>query len=60
MHRINTRDAAPVTSPPYRVSSAKKEIIRRDRVSYLGHVVSTRGIKPDSQKVEAVPAETSE
>ncbi|CAH0728148.1 unnamed protein product, partial [Brenthis ino] len=30
MHRIDTGDAAPVTSPPYRVSPSKREIIRKE------------------------------
>nr|XP_026492488.1 uncharacterized protein LOC113398114 [Vanessa tameamea] len=30
VHRIDTGDAAPIASPPYRVSPAKKEIIRKE------------------------------
>lgn len=30
MHHIDTGDAMPIASPPYRVSPAKKEIMRRE------------------------------
>ncbi|KAJ8712243.1 hypothetical protein PYW07_005085 [Mythimna separata] len=60
VHRIDTGDAVPISSPPYRVSPAKKEIIRQQLDKMLEEEVIEEAESEWASPVVLVPKKNGE